>query len=465
MLGELLLGKYKVTRALDEGGMSKLYVARQQDRLREAAVKVLKEPLRKQAKACEHFRREIHILSRFHHPHAVGYYDSLVSEVYGPILIMEYLRGVDLVTLLHREVRLTPERAGRLLAQLCDVLKVAHEAGIVHRDVKPGNLMILHPGTPQETLKLMDFGLAKMSSLLYISPEELLHWNLAPASGTPEYIAPEMVRGNDQDGRGDLYSVGVVLYEMLTGRRPFLGNNVERLMHAHLNDPPPHFAEAGISTLPAGIEAVVRSCLAKHPEQRPANALDLAQRYEKALGKRISTNGICRASSDSHSGRKTMLAPNPGPMASIAEASEGRNSSPHIPRLKTDQAFRHQLEVSMPEAMALVKLKGFIYDLGGEVVESIPGLIKVRLADKSTNGSSSGGLFGFGRKPREAAPATEVELHMERRDANRPNQLTITLVMRPTHGTPGGDWNNRCSRISQDLGAYLMGSSVSTKTS
>src|SRR5205823_13790966 len=144
-----------------------------------------------------------------------------VHDPGGPILVMEYLRGVDLNALIHREGRFSAERAGRLLVQLCDVLQAAHDQGVVHRDLKPGNLMILHPGTPQETLKLMDFGLAKMHSMLYISPDELVDFNLPAASGTPEYISPEMVRGGEMDARGDLYSVGVILFEMLTGKRPF----------------------------------------------------------------------------------------------------------------------------------------------------------------------------------------------------------------------------------------------------
>src|SRR5262249_28677702 len=147
MLGQAILGKYLVTRLLDEGGMSKVYLARQADPAREVVVKVLKDQLRLQPKTVEHFRREIHITSRFKHPHAVECYDWSTKDPRGPVLVLEYLRGVDLGGLLARERRFSPERAGRVLAQLCDVLQAAHEAGIVHRDLKPGNLMVLYPGT------------------------------------------------------------------------------------------------------------------------------------------------------------------------------------------------------------------------------------------------------------------------------------------------------------------------------
>ncbi len=228
MLGQVLLGKYRVSRLLDQGGMCKIWLAQHLESKREVAIKVLQEQFLDQSKPREFFRREIHILSRFQHPNAVGYYDSSPNDRNGPVLVMEYLRGIDLGVLLHRDGRMTPERAGRLLIQLCDVLGAAHKAGIVHRDVKPGNLMILYPGTPQETLKLMDFGLAKMESMLYIGADDLADVTVPEASGTPEYIAPEQALGHDIDARGDLYSAGVVLYEMLTGRRPFEHSSAER---------------------------------------------------------------------------------------------------------------------------------------------------------------------------------------------------------------------------------------------
>ncbi len=442
MLGQLVLGKYRVNRLLDEGGMSKVYLARQADPARDVVVKVLKEPLRAQAKTVEHFRREIYITSRFHHPNAVACHDFSTRGPDGPVLVMEYLRGVDLNSLILREGRFTPERTGRLLAQLCDVLQSAHEQGIVHRDIKPGNLMILYPGTPHETLKLMDFGLAKMTSMLYISPEDLVDFNLPAASGTPEYISPEMVRGQDLDGRGDLYSVGVVLYELLTGRRPFVHNTVEKLMLAHADEKPPPFAAVGAGNVVSpALEAVVMGCLDKYPEGRPRTAWDLALAYEKALGRRITG-----ARSPGSGVRPAGAAPRPQPAAPAAER----------------HAFSQSLEATMPEAMALVKLKGFIYDLGGEVVESVPGMIKVRLVERSSEKKTGvfARIFSDGGRPAAVLSgprATDIELHMERRDPTQASKLTITLVMRPDGGMVTPEWRNRCTQISRDLQAYLMG--------
>jgi serine/threonine-protein kinase len=388
---------------------------------------------------------------------------------------MEYLRGADLATLLQREGRFSPARAGRLLVQLCEVLQAAHDAGIVHRDIKPGNLMILHPGTPQETLKLMDFGLARMSSMLYISPDEVFDWNLPAASGTPEYISPEMVRGNELDGRCDLYSVGVVLYEMLSGRRPFLDPSVEALMLAHASQRPPRFAELGLGEqVPAEIENVVRACLAKYPDQRPRTAWDLALAYEKALGRRIMPSrqgvpaggGTGLGASAQGSGVR-QPAPGSGVWRAVGSGVRQAEAAPVPAAPAVDRnAFRHSVEATMPEAMAMIKLKGFIHDLGGEILDSVPGMIKVRLGEKPAATQKKSGLVrilgaiaGGSRQTSvlPAAPVTDVELHMERLDPAQANKLTITLVMRPAGGIATADWRNRCAQIGRDLQAYLMG--------
>src|SRR5262249_28320806 len=139
MIGQVLLGKYRVTRLLDEGGMSKVYLAQQLDLECEVAVKILRDHLADQPKIREHFRREIYIMRRFQHPNAVTLFDAAPDEE-TPYLVMEYLRGVDLLHLLERQKRLSAVRAGRILGQLCEVLQALHDAGIIHRDLKPGNL-------------------------------------------------------------------------------------------------------------------------------------------------------------------------------------------------------------------------------------------------------------------------------------------------------------------------------------
>jgi eukaryotic-like serine/threonine-protein kinase len=455
MVGRVFLDKYKIIRLLDEGGMSQIFLARQTNPDREVVVKVLKEAHLADSKVREHFHREIHITSHFRHPYAVGFIDADRKPPDGPVLVLEYLRGVDLNQLLFRDKRFTPERAGRLLTQLCSVLQAAHEAGIVHRDIKPGNLMILFPGTPVEQVRLMDFGLAKMSSLLYIAPDELFDFTLPPAAGTPEYIAPEQVRGNEMDGRGDLYSVGVVLFEMLTGSRPFTAPTVPELMKAHAEQPPPTFAELGLTDLvPPAVERVVRDCLAKRPEDRPASANEVLCRYEVALGKRFPLP------------RRTGVVPTLKGAPPAATPSSGP-ATPVPKKLKTTadhHAVENRFEAHMPESMAILKLKGFIQDLGGEVVESVPGLIRVRLAE--ARAEKKAGWFGWGADrgaerrvaALQVAPAyTDIELHMTRADPTQPGRLTITLILRSNNGVVTPEWKARCQQISRNFQAYLMG--------
>jgi serine/threonine-protein kinase len=450
MIGQLLLGKYKVTRPLDEGGMSKIYVARQHDPPREVVVKMLKDALKSQTKAVEHFRREIFIMSRVKHPNMVEVIDSSTRDLRGPILVMELLKGTDLSHVLQKESRLGPERAGRLLGQLCSVLQHIHDANILHRDLKPGNVMVLDAGTPRETLKLMDFGLAKMLKVLYISPEEIAELNSCAASGTPEYISPEMVRGHDMDHRSDLYSVGVMMYEMLTGRRPFHDADVESLMVAHAKSTPPPFASIGVSDVPAGVERVVMECLAKFPEQRPDSATELAERYGKALGRPILPT---EASAQASGIRPFVGTPSAQGLLARGPDEVGGN------------AIRHSLEAHAPEAMAMLKIKGFIFDLGGEVVESVPGVIRVRLqGERPAAKSGGGGLLGWltgGSGPRAATaapaiPATDLDLHMERR-SGASGPLTITLTMKPLGGLASPEWRERCAQVARDLKAYMGG--------
>jgi serine/threonine-protein kinase len=464
MLGETVLGKYQVVRRLDRGGMCDIYLARQTNGSRETAVKVLQDALLKEPKAVEHFRREIFIMSRFQHPHAVAYFDSGQAPKVGPLLVMEYLRGIDLNSLLQREGRFSPERVGRLLAQLCEVLQAAHEAGVVHRDLKLGNLMVLYPGTGQEMLKLMDFGLAKMTSLLYISPDELTGYVPPTASGTPEYISPEQIRGGDGDVRSDLYSVGVALFELLTGRLPFVHSDLDRLLDAHLEDEPPAFAHLlhGSRGIPPAVEEVVRQCLAKDPRARPQSAAELAELFGRALGRPLGLPRQPAAGAARNSGVTRILSTDRLPSAAgHGTGSTGAERLSRMLETTADRhAVRHSIEATMPEAMAMVKLKGFIHDLGGEVVESIPGMIRVQLGEPRANKDKARGLFGwFGtaRTATVAQPTTDLEMHMERRDAAQPNLLTITLVMRTSGHLITPEWRNRCQQISRDLKAYLVG--------
>src|SRR5436309_7974042 len=268
MIGRVFLGRYETRRLLGEGGMGKVYVARQLDLSRDVVVKVMHETIAADPKFRDRFQRETLLMARFHHAGAVTLYDASLSDPLGPCIVMEYVKGINLESLLAKNGKMNAPRVGRIVGELCEVLQAAHDEGIIHRDLKPANLMIIEPDTPRERIKVMDFGLAKLVEQEHA--RKVTDTNVDFAVGTPGYICPEQVRGEEMDHRGDLYSVGVMMYELRTGRLPFVGGTSMDVLLAHATEPPPTFAEIGLSWwVPRDVQHLVHECLANDPEERP----------------------------------------------------------------------------------------------------------------------------------------------------------------------------------------------------
>jgi serine/threonine protein kinase len=462
MQSRVFMGRYETVRLLGEGGMGRVYLARQLDLGRQVVVKVMHDHIAADPKFCERFTRETLLMARFQHPYAVTLYDASLNDPQGPCIVMEYIRGSTLDEVLQHNGRLTPARVGRLLYQLCEVLQAAHTLGIVHRDLKPSNLMIVDANTPYELLKVMDFGLAKM-----LTPDQfakITQTHTEFAVGTPGYMCPEQARGDEMDCRGDLYSVGVILYELLSGRLPFAGRSTMDLLLAHVSEEPPPFSGSTANLdVSSAIEAVVRRCLAKTPDGRPRSARELSELYEAALnseraaglgdGRTAETPlppaSIANSSASSSNQDRTMAVPIPSPVP-LSGAAEGQPEDPF--------AVVHILEAWMPERIAQYKLRGFIHDVGGEVIESVPGRILVRFGGRgSVYTAPRQGLSFLGIVRR--GNVIDMELRMEHADSNRGNQLRITVLFR----SPGTDlnaslpWRNLCTQIFCDLRGYLMG--------
>jgi serine/threonine protein kinase len=447
MSDRVFLGGYKQVRLLAEGGMSRIYIAAS-DQGREVAVKVLRDELLHNTKARKHFEREIRLLSQLRHPNAVEYIDACPDGAEGPFLVMEYVHGSSLDQLLVGRGRIPAPRVGRFLSQLCDLLTYIHSQGIVHRDLKPGNLMMVQPGSARETLKVMDFGLASLTSALYIAPEDLVESRRPVISGTPQYACPEQARGEEMDARGDLYSVGVILFEMLTGRRPFRHASVKEMLAAHEKETPPAFAQVGASLgIPPAVEGVVQACLAKSPGSRPQSAAELDRRFQEALGAKASDAYIKPAGATS-----VPLSQTPPP-----------NLPPSIPDYADPNAVVYELQASMVESIALLKLKGFVQDLKGRIIESVPGLIRVYFVEEpaETKDPPPGRLSWFGKTAtRTASPpcVMEMRLHLAKQATGRSNDLALKLVLRPKGPLAGTrtQFRARCDKIHRDLQAYLI---------
>ena len=448
--GQVFMGRYRAVRLLGEGGMGRVFLARRLDSGREVVVKVLHDEIAALPKVRDSFRQEMDFLARFQHPNVVALIEASSDDPAGLCLVMEYIPGITLEQLRRGTRRLDPERVGRLLVQLCRALHAAEALKIIHRDLKPANLMVVDPETPEEKLKVMDFGLAKPASTLYLPKERLDDpEHFFSACGTPEYICPEQARGDEVDHRGDLYSTGVILFELLTGRLPFDRGEVRATLLAHANDPTPRFTDVGVRDVPRAIEAVVQACLAKFPVERPQTARELAERYEKALGRKITRpeDWVLPAGLRASGTRPAIAAPAAGA------------ADPHT--------VVHRLEAWMPERIAVIKIQGFVHDMGGEVVESVPGMIRVRLLERPAPApgprGSSGLLVRLGLKKKVEEPppsGTAMELHMEKQDAGALSRLQVTVLLRPEGGArQAADpaWRSRCDQLHRELRAYLIG--------
>ena len=275
--GVVLEGKYRLGEMIGSGAHGVVFRATHLNLDREVAIKILTTSLGGDQQALEHFQQEGISACRVDHPNAVAVLDFTASRHGVAFLVMELLAGHSLQEEIQRHGRLSPERTAEILFPVCDVLADAHALGVVHRDVKPQNTY-LHQSRRGEVVKVLDFGLAK---LLEETAEDD---PTAEIAGTLAYISPERVLAMPYDGRSDVYSLGVMVYEMLTGELPFFehGNNPVRMMMLHVREAPPPLRDK-VPGLDPELEEVVLQALEKDPEKRPT-AAELKERFARALG-------------------------------------------------------------------------------------------------------------------------------------------------------------------------------------
>ncbi|HTL35345.1 MAG TPA: protein kinase [Kofleriaceae bacterium] len=259
LIGRLLDQRYEIRSPLGKGGMGTVYRGWQLSVDREVAIKVIHPKLSNDRSAVKRFLREARLASRLSQPNIVNVYDFGQSD--GVLyLVMELLRGHTLANELTKGRRLNSKRAVTIALQLCDALEAAHAQGIVHRDLKPSNIVILDDPPGRDLIKVLDFGLAKSlkqdSGSIVTNTDALL--------GTPLYMAPEQIDGRESDERADLYSFGCILYEMLSGRPPFVDNAVSAVLARHMSDT--HAELPG--HIPSRLRALIDKLLAKKPEER-----------------------------------------------------------------------------------------------------------------------------------------------------------------------------------------------------
>jgi tRNA A-37 threonylcarbamoyl transferase component Bud32 len=269
MIGTVI-GNYRVIDTLGAGGMGAVYKAVDVMLEREVALKVLRSELADQPELAERFRTEAIILARLNHPHIATLY-GLSREGGRLFMVMEFVPGETLENLLKRQKVVAPTTAARWCCEVLDAMAYAHRRGVVHRDIKPANLML----TEERAVKVMDFGIARVLGSAHQT-------QFGHVIGTANYMAPEQIRGQEVDGRTDLYALGIVLYQLVTGTTPFAGRNEFAMMAAQVTEAPLP-PSARVAAVPAWLDAAILRAMAKSAGDRFQSAMEFRRALESGM--------------------------------------------------------------------------------------------------------------------------------------------------------------------------------------
>ena len=282
-LDQEVAGQFRIVEKIGKGGMGAVYKAEQPDMNRYVAIKILHSRYLSRSDLVSRFRREARAMSQLSHPNTARVF------LYGQLddgacyFVMEHLVGQNLAQLVRAEGAMKPKRAIRIMIQVCSALEEAHQAGIVHRDLKPENIFVTTQGGIRDFPKVLDFGLAKVTER-QMRPGSMVLTQQGMVFGTPEFMSPEQAHGKTLDARSDIYSLGIILYELLTGKLPFDAKQPIEYIQLHVNATPIPLSERlPGATFPPGLEDVIMASLAKKPEERYASAADFAAALDSVL--------------------------------------------------------------------------------------------------------------------------------------------------------------------------------------
>jgi eukaryotic-like serine/threonine-protein kinase len=275
-----VLGSYRLLQQIGAGGMGRVFVAEHVRLGRRVALKVLRSEFSGNLEAVQRFFSEARAVNCISHENIIEVSDFVESQRGPSFYIMELLHGADLRSVQEREGILPLERILRIATQICSGLGAAHAAGIVHRDLKPDNIFLIERGGQRDFVKLLDFGVAKLNET--VDEAETFQSTVGMVVGTPDYMAPEQALGHPVNHLADVYATGVILYEMVAGRRPFVATNAREVMVQHLTVTPcrPSMLNPA-GAIPEKLEELILACLAKEPAGRPQSIGEVERRLRE----------------------------------------------------------------------------------------------------------------------------------------------------------------------------------------
>jgi serine/threonine protein kinase len=275
------IATYEIESMIGQGAMGIVYKARHLLMEKTVAIKMLKQSLVSDSHSVKRFQHESKAASKLDHPHVIKVFDFGLSDDGRPYIVMDFLEGVSLADLIKAKGQVTIERTIRVIGQACSALDHAHRQGVIHRDLKPTNIVLTKYDQEDDFVKVVDFGVAK---LLNAGAEGQKLTQDGEVCGSPVYMSPEQCIGNDLDPRSDIYSMGIVIYESLTGKLPILGKTLVDTMSRHLTEPPVPLKEARPDLyIPERLEAVIFKALAKNPADRHQTMQELKMDLEGAI--------------------------------------------------------------------------------------------------------------------------------------------------------------------------------------
>lgn len=275
--GTVIGDRYKIVCEVAQGSSGTVYKALHLVLDQPVAIKVLSDKPKKDDTAFLRFQREAQAASALNHPNIVKIFDFGLSESGHPFLVMSYVEGRSLKQILDSDGKIDLKRALPIFMQICDALQLAHDNGIVYRDLKPDNIMLVEQGTEKDQIKLVDFGIAKRFNDAY---QKKLTMD-GQIFGAPGYLSPEQIMGQSLDARSDVYCMGCLMFKVLTGVEPIQGSTAAHVMENHLNKAPLNFNEAcPTANIPIGVQFVVQKALKKSPRDRHQSMQELSNALE-----------------------------------------------------------------------------------------------------------------------------------------------------------------------------------------